>query len=180
LATITALLTVDEFLKLPDVEERRVELIQGEVVDMPSGGPVHERVKSNLIEILAFWLRQHRFGTLFVETGYRVDDHDSLIPDLSVLSSDRANGKLQDLLQGAPDLAIEIVSSETAARLRTKIRLYLRHGSKAVWAVYPDERVIDLHSANGQITKLEQDQVLEDNDALPGFSTSVSAIFKGL
>jgi Uma2 family endonuclease len=173
-------MTVDEFLKLRDVEERRVELIQGEVVDMPSGGPVHERVKSNLTEILVVWLSQHRFGMLFAETGYRVDDHDSLIPDLSVLSSDRVNGKLQDLLRGAPDLAIEIVSSETAARLRTKIRLYLKHGGKAVWAVYPDERVIDLHSANGQITKLEQDQVLEDNDALPGFSTPVNAIFKGL
>jgi Uma2 family endonuclease len=93
LATTTALLTVDEFLKLPDVEERRLELIQGEVLDMPSGGPVHERA------------------------------------DLSVLSSDRVDGKLQDLLQGAPDLAIEMVSSETAARLRTKIRLYLKHGS---------------------------------------------------
>jgi Uma2 family endonuclease len=176
----TALMTVDEFLKLPDLEERRVELIQGEVVDMPSGGPVHERVKANLTEILVVWLSQHRIGQLFAETAYRVDDSDSLVPDLSVLSSDRLDGRLLDLLRGAPELAIEIVSSETAARLRTKIRLCLKHGSKAVWAVYPEERVIDLHSANGQITKLEQDQILEDHDALPGFSTPVNAIFKGL
>jgi Uma2 family endonuclease len=89
-------------------------------------------------------------------------------------------GDERSLPRGAPDLAIEVVSSETAAGLRTKIDLYLRHGSKAVWAVYPEQRVIEIHSANGQIIKLEQDQVLEDHDALPGFSTSLSAIFKGL
>jgi Uma2 family endonuclease len=180
MATTTALMTVDEFLKLPDIEERRVELIQGEVADMPSGGPVHERVKSNLNAILVVWLSQHPIGQLFAETGYRVDDHDSLIPDLSVLSSDRVDGSPHDLLQGAPDLAIEIVSSETAARLRTKIDLYLKHGSKAVWAVFPEQRVIEVHTPNGQIKKVEQDQVLEDHDALPGFSTPVSVIFKGL
>jgi|ERR1700735_219447 Uma2 family endonuclease len=57
MGTTTALLTVDEFLKLPDIEERRVELIQGEVVDMPGGGPVHEIVKANLIGIVRDWLK---------------------------------------------------------------------------------------------------------------------------
>jgi Uma2 family endonuclease len=181
MATTTALMTVDEFLKLPDLEEQRVELIQGEVIPMAGAGFVHELVKANLIRILAAGLDRHPSGILFAETSYRIDEHDCLIPDLSVLSNERVPvPATNDLPRGAPDLAIEIVSSETAARLRTKIRLYLKHGSKAVWAVYPDERVIEIHSANGQITKLEQDQVLEENDALPGFSTPVSAIFMGL
>jgi Uma2 family endonuclease len=45
---------------------------------------------------------------------------------------------IADLLRGAPDLAVEVVSSETAARLRTKIGLYLKNGSKAVWVVFPE------------------------------------------
>ena len=174
-------MTVDEFLKLPDIEEQRVELIQGEVIPMAGAGLVHELVKANFIRILAAWLDRHTSGTIFAETSYQVEEHDCLIPDLSVLSNERIPVPVtNDLPRGAPDLAIEVVSSETAARLRTKIDLYLRHGSKAVWAVYPEQRVIEIHSANGQIIKLEQDQVLEDHDALPGFSTSLSAIFKGL
>jgi len=181
MGTTSALMTVDEFLKLPDIEERRIELIHGEVVDMAGAGLVHEYVKGNLNETLAVWLSQHRIGRLFVETSYRVDQHDSLIPDLSVLSNERLPVQVtNDLPRGAPDLAIEVVSSETAARLQTKIRLYLEHGCKAVWAVYPEERMLEIHSANGQITKLKQGQVLEDHDALPGFSTPVSAIFEGL
>jgi Uma2 family endonuclease len=178
--TATAPMTVDEFLTLPDVEEQHVELIQGEVVYMPSGGPVYELVKSNLIGILRDWLRDHPFGRLFVEAAYRLDDHDSVIPDLSLLSADRMQRGIADLLRGAPDLAVEVVSSETAARLRTKIGLYLKNGSQAVWVVFPEARVIEIHSANGQIGKCEQDQVLEDHDALPGFSVPVAQIFAGL
>ena len=72
------------------------------------------------------------------------------------------------------------MSSETAARLRTKIGLYLKYGSKAVWVVYPDERLIEVHWAIDQVKILGQDQILEGHDALPGFSTPVSAIFEGL
>jgi Uma2 family endonuclease len=73
-----------------------------------------------------------------------------------------------------------VVSSETAARLATKIEPYLGHGSKAVWVVYPDARLVEIHRANGQTTKFKQDQILEDPGVLPGFSTPVSAIFEGL
>jgi Uma2 family endonuclease len=181
MATTSALLTVDEFLKLPDIEEQRVELIHGEVIEMAGSGLVHELVKANLNRILTVWLDRHAGGLVFVETSYRVDEDDSLIPDLSVLSNERIPVPVtNDLPHGAPDLAVEIVSSETAARLRTKIDLYLKHGSKAVWAVYPAQRMLEVHSANGQITKVEQEQILEEHDALPGFSTPVSAIFKGL
>jgi Uma2 family endonuclease len=180
MGTTSALMTVDEFLKLPDIEERLVELIQGEVVDMASGGPVHETVKSNLNGIVRDWLKDHPIGKLYVETGYQIENYSSLVPDLSVLSIERVKRGLPDLLHGAPDLAIEVVSSETAARLRTKIGQYLKHGSKRVWVVYPEERTLDIHGANRQVITLEQDQVLEDHDALPGFSTPISAIFEGL
>jgi hypothetical protein len=72
------------------------------------------------------------------------------------------------------------MASETAARLRTKIRLYLKYGSKAVWVVYPEERMIEVHRAIGQVAIFEQGQILEDPDALPGFSTPAAAIFVGL
>jgi len=180
MSTTTAPMTVDEFLKLPQVEGEKMELIHGEVVSMAYAAFVHERVKSNLIKILSAWLSQHEFGQVFAETTYRMDGEDALAPDLSVLRNERLTPATDDLPLGAPDLAIEVVSSETAARLRTKIRLYLKNGSKAVWAVYPEERIVEIHRANGQVAILEQDRVLEEHDALPGFSTPVSAIFHGL
>ena len=49
MSTTAAPMTVDEFLKLPEAEGEKVELIHGEVVSMAYAGFVHQRVKSNLI-----------------------------------------------------------------------------------------------------------------------------------
>ena len=115
-------MTVDEFLKLPGIEERRVELILGRVLDQEDEGFLHELVKSNLIHILVTWLSQNQIGIVFPGASYRVDEHDSLIPDISVLSNERIPvPATNDLPRDAPDLAIEIVSSETAVRLRAQI-----------------------------------------------------------
>ena len=179
-STTTAPLTVDEFLKLPDIEDQRVELIDGEVVDMPGGGRAHEIVKSNLIDILGPWLKQHRGGRLFAESACRLNHLIVLVPDVSVLSLARVKQWEEGLFPGAPDLAIEVVSSETADRLQTKIRLYFKHGSKSVWAVFPGSRTIQINHPNGRIDTLEQDQILEDPAALPGFSVPVAQVFEGL
>jgi len=179
MSTTAAPITVEEFLKLPEVEGQKMELIHGEVVSMAYAGFVHERAKSNLIKILSAWLGQHRFGQIFAETTYSLGS-EALAPDLSVLCNERLTPVTKDLPVGAPDLAIEVVSSETAARLRTKIRLYLTYGCKGVWVVYPEERIIEVHRTIDHVTILGQDQILEDPDALLGFSTPVGAIFEGL
>jgi Uma2 family endonuclease len=180
MSTTTAPLTVDEFLSLPNIEEQRVELIDGEVVEMPSGGPAHETVKSNLNEILVAWRLRRQAGKVYVESAYRLDKRTVLVPDLSVLSSERLKLGIEERFRGAPDLAIEVVSSETADRLQNKIRLYFKHGGKGVWSVFPGSRIVQINRPNGHSDTLEQGQILEDPDALPGFSTPVSAIFEGL
>jgi hypothetical protein len=45
----TTLVTVREFLELPEPEGQRMELIGGEVVTMGQGGMPHEVTKSNII-----------------------------------------------------------------------------------------------------------------------------------
>ena len=102
------------------------------------------------------------------------------MPDLSVLNSERLQRRIEEQLRGAPDLAVEVVSSETADRLQTKIRLYFKHGSKSVWSIFPGRPWFRSAIPNGHTGTFEQDQVLEDSEVLPGFNTPVSAIFEGL
>ncbi len=176
----TTMVTVREFLQLPEPDGQRMELIGGEVVTMSYGGYPHEIAKSNLIEILAVWLAANRIGKLFSETMFTLDDHNSPIPDVSVVSLARLKPGSTGHLQGAPDIAIEVVSSETAATLDRKIDLYLAHGSKSVWVVFPQRRIVRIFDASGLSRKFEVQQTLEDPTALPAFSTSVSAIFEGI
>lgn len=111
---------MDEFLKLPEVECGKLELIDGEIFPLEYAGFVHARVKSNLNEILVVWLSQQRIGRVFIETTYQLDDSEAVAPDLSVLRNERLAPATKDLPQGAPDLAIEVVSSELAERSRLK------------------------------------------------------------
>jgi len=180
MSTTTARMTVDEFLKLPEVECGKLELIDGEIFPLEYAGFVHARVKSNLNEILVVWLSQQRIGRVFIETTYQLDDSEAVAPDLSVLRNERLAPATKDLPQGAPDLAIEVVSSELAERLQTKIRLYFEHGSKVVWVVYPNQRTIQIYDSKGHAITLGEDRVLEARDVLPGFSTPVGAIFEGV
>lgn len=82
-------------------------------------------------------------------------------------------------IQGAPEIAIEIVSSEAASRLEEKTRLYLAHGSKSVWAVFPKDRIVRIDDSEGGTKKFRNGQTLTD-PALPGFSIITSALFEGL
>jgi len=176
----TTLVTVQEFLQRPEPEGQRIELIGGEVVSMGFGHIPHELVKKNLNKILVVWLAQNRIAEVFNETMFQLDEFNSVIPDLSILFPDRVSPGAIGLFQGAPEVAIEVVSSETATRLETKVELYLAHGGKSVWVVFPDQRVIRIFDATGQSKKFEQSQTFEDPGVLPGFQIPAAAIFEGV
>ena len=181
MGTTTTLVTVQEFLQMPEPEGQKLELIGGEVVTMPSGQIPHEVVKKNLTRILVLWLARNPMAELFPETMYQLDGYNSLIPDLGVLFPGRISAGSTGWIQAAPELAIEVVSpSETATRLENKIELYLAHQCKSVWVVFPEQRVVRIFSADGQSRKFEQNQTLEDPTVLPGFQTPVSSIFEGI
>jgi Uma2 family endonuclease len=176
----TTMVTVREFLQMAQLDGERMELIGGEVVTMGHGKARHEIVKANLLRILVVWLAQNPVGQLFAETIFELDDHDSLMPDLSVVFPGRVVPGTDDWLHGAPEIAIEVVSSETAARLEEKVNLYLAHGGKSVWVAFPQTRAIRVFDGAGFSKKFEQSQTLVDPNVLPGFSTPVSAIFEGI
>ena len=175
----TTLVTVPEFLAMPEPEGERLELIGGEIVSMSFGHIPHEVVKKNLNKILVLWLAQNSPAELFAESMYHVDDYNALMPDLSVLFPGRTDPGTKGWIRGAPEIAIEVVSSEPAARLQRKTRLYLAHGAKSVWTIYPQERMVRIEDAAGGSRLFLDDQPLID-PVLPGFSIPTSAIFEGV
>ncbi|HTR38702.1 MAG TPA: Uma2 family endonuclease [Bryobacteraceae bacterium] len=179
----TTLVTVHEFLQMPEQEGVRRELIAGEVVSeditMGTAHWPHENTKKNVNKILVLWLAQHPMAEVFPETGFQVDEHDALIPELSIVFTGQFEQRTEGLPKGVPGVAIEVVSSEPAARLEYKVESYLAHGAKSVWTVFPEQGIIRIYDATGQSKRFELNQTLED-PALPGFSVPVAAIFEGV
>ena len=180
MSTTTAPITVAQFLEMDEPEGQKIELIRGELIEMPRAGYPHETVKGNLIEILGAWIHQNREFAIRSETAFQLNEQDCAIPDVSLIARGRLVPGTKGIMQGSPELPIEVVSSETADRLEEKITLYLEHGSRAVWVAYPALRVVRVHDQTRTSRLLTEADALEDTDLLPGFSTPVAAIFEGV
>jgi Uma2 family endonuclease len=181
MSAVVTPLTVEEFLQLPDKPGVKRELVEGVVVERPGAAAGHEIVKSNIAEYLVGHNLAARVGKVFSETMFLLGGAGAYIPDVAFLlpgglaKQDRARQ-----FQCAPDLAVEVVSSESASDLETKVRAYLRGGSHAVWVVYPEHRGVRTFHADGIARWLEGDQVLEEPSLLPGFAVKVSQLFEGI
>jgi Uma2 family endonuclease len=118
---------------------------------------------------------------VFSETEYLVAEHTSYIPDVSFLTKQRADTMDSDrLAQGAPDLAVEVVSSESAEYLERKVEDYLVNGSRGVWVLYPEQRVIRMYERTGSSRLLREIDSVEDPELLPGLRAPVARFFQGL
>jgi len=180
-AAIAVRMTAAEFAALPDDGESKRELIDGEVCEMASGGPVHERVKGNVALEFAAFVKIHKIKALFQsETRYYLpNDFDTFQPDVSLVLGDSLDPKNEGKITIVPDLAVEVVSSETVDRLNHKIRVLLELGARAVVVVYPTDREVLIHRLNG-IERLASSGILQLEDVLPGFSAPVAALFDGI
>src|SRR5579862_3306675 len=105
MGTATAVrMTSTEFAALPDDEEAKRELIDGEVCEMASSGLVHETVKGNVIRKLAAFVENHQMTTRFQsETRYYLTDIDTFQPDVSLVLGGLLDPKGEGKITAIPD-----------------------------------------------------------------------------
>lgn len=179
----TTLLTSDQFLALPEEFDQygnniRQELICGQVV-VPPSSQQDAIIRSNILEALFAYLQVNEslgFKVLS-RAGFVVSANSVLVPDISLLSRGRLSQREQPNLQGAPELAIEVISpTDLQVHLRRKINAYRSYGSKSLWIVYPEARCVEVYHTD-TIHNLEENQPITD-PLLPGFSCPVAAFFE--
>jgi Uma2 family endonuclease len=179
----TTLLTSEQYLAMPDEFDQsgnriKDELIGGEIVRMPPPSRVHDLIKNQINRLLLRYLDTRLDLKLesLVEIGTGISRLDVFVPDVSIIRRDRLSGEGR-IFQGAPDLAIEIVSpSDTARHVKRKVDAYLEGGSKSVWVVYPDAKSVAIYSGDS-MREFKSDQNIED-PLLPGFAAPVASFFE--
>lgn len=129
-------------------EERREELIDGEVVAMSPASAGHTYVSDNILNIFKNYLK----GKTCVPFGdgllVHLSDTDKFVPDVMIVC-DRDKIK-PDGVHGAPDLVVEVLSPSTAKRDRTyKKELYERFGVPEYWLVSPSDKFIEVYRQEG-------------------------------
>ncbi len=178
------LLTVEQFQDLPEQEGVFRELDEGMVIEMTWASPDHGMIQSNGVRLLGTFA--HQKGTDLVvslSTAFQLGPSTVRVPDVFVArtSSYRAMPVVRGIVQGCPDLALEVVSkNDTAIDIDRKVRQYLQAGAVAVWLIYSETRHVLAYRRPGEIRTYEAGQTIEEPELMPGLAIPVDELFEGV
>ena len=180
-AKLRTKLTYEDYLNTPDDE--RYELINGELIMSPSPRWAHQEADMEIGSILHTFVKRHNLGVVCsAPFDVVLSDTDVVQPDLLFVSRERLHIITENNIQGAPDLAVEILSPSTSARDRGYKRdLYAKHGVKEYWQVDTDAKRITVLSLNAHgdydvVAVYGVGQTLA-SPLLPGFALNLDEIF---
>ncbi|NCJ05579.1 Uma2 family endonuclease [Synechococcales cyanobacterium C] len=176
--------TDEEFMALPD-DGHRYEIINGELIDMGNSGALHGYVCSTLMILLGGYVRIQKLGAMFdSSTAFKMKNGNKRSPDISFFAKERLQGitELPSFLEGAPDLAIEVLSpGNTVEEIHDKLVEYFENGTRLVWIIHPTEHYILVYrSAQEPDRLLKSADSLDGEDVIPGFTLPVADLFQQL
>lgn len=171
------LMTVEQFAQMQTADTEDYELVEGELVPLSSGTPLHAKVRDCAGYMLTSYFRRNPIGEAFAEIDCRLHSQTVRRPDLSIFLGD--NLKSFDMtvipVPFAPDIAIEVLSpSEKAIDVNRRILDYLTAGSSEVWIIDNTNGELFVHTEK-DLRRLRGSDTLE-SPLLPGFSHTVSEL----
>lgn len=177
-------MTAEEFYRLPPdnlYDSFRDELIRGVhcVREPPPGGP-HGEADAMLVYLLVSFVLPRRLGRIRQNAGFVFERNPDTVcaPDISFMAAHRAADFDKPYPDGAPELAVEILSpGNTKKDTAWHVDLYLRTGSRLVWIVDPKRHTVTVHRPTGGSEMLSAADRLSGDDVLPGFECTVADLF---
>src|SRR5262245_54813622 len=135
-----------ELQQWPD-DGRRYELYDGEVIVVPSPFGRHQRVSSNIEEILREYERSAGGAVFRAPLDIVFSEHNVLQPDLVYFRDDRRHLVHDwEVTRAVPDLVVEVLSRSTEARDRgRKMQLFARYGVPEYWIVDPADNTLEIY-----------------------------------
>ena len=130
-------LTVDDYYRMAEVgildPEARVELIDGEIIDMAPPGSPHAGTVTYLTEVLMRAVDGR--AIVLVQNPVRLSQYSEPQPDLALLRPRddfyrERHPRADDVL-----LIVEVAASSLRFDRKTKLPLYARHGIPEMWLV---------------------------------------------
>lgn len=179
MSTITSITTAEQLLA---TNLQHCELIAGKLVMMSPAGFDHGRFASRIVTALENHVSPRGLGIVTTaEAGFQLSrDPDTVrAPDVAFVRADRVPaGGVKGYFQGAPDLAVEVISpSDRPDEVAAKVQDWLQAGCAMVWVVQPATHTVAIHRRGIQAVLLTPADTLTGGDVLPEFSMPVTRIF---
>src|SRR5512143_2276820 len=154
--------TYDDYVLLDD--DRRYEVIDGELFLTPAPTPYHQMVKLRIEKILLDHVERHGLGQILdAPCDVVLSTLDVLQPDIFFISPGRLATIGEKYISDAPDLVIEVLSPGTRRRDRTlKSKRYALFGVREMWIADPDAKTIEVFVNSGERFRRDAIYIRED------------------
>jgi Uma2 family endonuclease len=178
----TDTVTADELLRMPD-DGFRYELVRGELHKMAPAGHTHGRTTVRITWRLAQHVEAHDLGVVYAaETGFQLAADPDVVraPDVAFVRKDRLAlaADARGYFPAAPDLAVEVISpGDTYTEVEEKAMAWLEAGARLVLAVDARKRTVTRYRGLGDITILTEQDTLDGEDVVPGWTLRVADLF---
>lgn len=175
-------LTVQDYLSIPEEDENRYELIDGELYMAPAPSWEHQESIINLASVLRDFVRANELGRIVASpVDVYLSDEDVFQPDIVFVSIERLHIVQSSGVHGAPDLVIEMLSPSTEQRdLTIKRERYAMFDVKEYWLAAPIAKTITvLRLRDGKFERVGvfAEGMTVETPLLPGLRVDVSAVF---
>jgi Uma2 family endonuclease len=174
-----ARLSAEDYIASPQ-SAHKSDLIEGVFVMASPASFDHASVQQFLITTLSNYVSARKSGVVLGENAaYRLNDDNVYQPDVSFLSNARLYLAGEVYVQGAPDLAVEVISPSSRRYDAFEKRInYARAGVREYWLVDPIERSVAIYTLEGdQFVRAPQPDNLLHSHVLPGYWLQLDWIF---
>lgn len=176
-------ITVDEYHRLGQAgvlaPDARVELIDGEVIDMAPIGSRHWSVVTRLQRLIERAVGDR--AVLATQSSVRLDLHNEPQPDLALFKP--REDFYASALPGPADtlLVVEVADSTARYDRQIKLPLYARHGVAELWIVDLEARLLRMYREPAGERYLQATETALPGatgiHALPGVSIDLAGLF---
>jgi Uma2 family endonuclease len=180
----TKILTLEEFLKLPETKPAS-EYINGQIIQKPIPQGKHSIVKGELVIAINAISKPQKIAFAFPELRCTFGGR-SIVPDVAVFAWERIpKDERQDVanvFEAAPDWTIEILSpDQNPTKVTGNILHCLNHGCAMGWLIDPQERSLLVYPPGKQPQLLQKEQdILPIPDLIKNFQLTLGQLFSWL
>ena len=172
--------TYEDYLLLP--EDRRYEIVDGELFLTPAPTPYHQSVAMRLGFALHAFVEREGLGQVFIAPcDVVLSRFDVLQPDIFFISAGRLSIIGEKYISDAPDLVVEVLSPSTADRDQgAKARQYAKFGVHEMWIVDPQARTIEVFRSSSEGFRREATCSATDvlgSPRVPGLEIPLERVF---
>jgi len=179
---LEALWTWEDLWSIPD-DGNLYEIIDGELYVMAPPIPVHQEISKRVFREFDRVAELGKLGQVyFAPIGVKLSERDIVEPDIIFIARDRLSIIREKMVDGAPDIVLEILSPSTRLKdLNLRATLYARSGVREYWQIDPRHRsVVVLFLADGAYVPTSADGGFARSKVLPGVSISIEGLFTDL